>query len=77
MPARNTAVLGEIVDVLSRELVSSDRAQSELERPCKDRLLTSAGDTLLIDQEAQDLPLAIMVEDAFVASGGIRGVETH
>jgi hypothetical protein len=64
MPSRNTAILNEILDVLGSNLISPLGALAELEEHFKDKLVMVAGDVQLVEQQAQELRLAITTAEA-------------
>src|SRR3954471_25045742 len=64
MPSRNTDIICEILDALGPHIRQPENAFSRLTEHFKDRLLISAGDTQLIDQQAQELRLAITTAEA-------------
>lgn len=64
MPSRNTGLLQEIVRTLGDQVSDPRTALARLEEHFGEKLLTVAGDTDSIDQQAQELRLAITTHEA-------------
>ena len=63
MADRNTPILGEIVEVLARQLADRESAVAQLEDHFKDQYVLSAGDVQFVASSAEQLRLAITQDE--------------
>jgi DNA integrity scanning protein DisA with diadenylate cyclase activity len=64
MPERNTGILCQIIECLGDLVQQPQEALTRLEEHYSQKLLVVAGDTHLIEQQAQELRLAITTHEA-------------